>query len=203
MTSNTPRHESRTGEAHAVEENVDREKLQRATQLLLEAVGADTDATPYAETWKRRVPDLFTTLTEGNREAAKPSLRTFEADTDELIVKTDIPVYSLCEHHLLPFHGVAHVGYLPGDEIVGLSKIPRYVRWRARQFTTQERLTDELATGFAEEIDATAVVVQVTATHLCEAMRGVETETRTTTRSIAGELTERDRERFQTAIDNA
>jgi GTP cyclohydrolase I len=181
---------------------IDHEKARRGTRLLLEAIGESPDSDQLSETWRRRVPDTLKTLTEGTREEAKPTLRTFAADSDELVVKTGIPLYSLCEHHLLPYHGVAHVAYRPDGAVVGLSKLPRYVRWQARRLTMQERLTSDIATGLAEEIGAESVLVEVTATHLCEAMRGVETATETTTRATAGEPGEQDRLQFQRAIDN-
>jgi GTP cyclohydrolase I len=127
-------------------------------------------------------------------------MRTFEAETDEAVIKTGIPLYSVCEHHLLPFHGVAHVAYRPGERMVGLSKLARYVRWRSRRLTTQESLTRGIATGLAEELDPRGVVVEVSARHLCEAMRGVETATETTTRETVGEVTEGDRRRFREAV---
>lgn len=181
---------------------IDHEKARRGARLLLEAVGESPDSKQLSETWRRRVPDLLETLTEGTREEAKPTLRTFEADSEELVIKTGIPLYSLCEHHLLPYHGFAHVAYRPDGAVVGLSKLSRYVRWRARQLTMQETLTRDIATGLAAETGADAVLVEVTATHLCEAMRGVETATETTTRATAGEPSDRDRQQFQHAIDS-
>ncbi|MFC6720248.1 GTP cyclohydrolase I [Halovenus amylolytica] len=176
------------------------EKAQRGTKLLLEAIGEDPERGALAETWQRRVPDVLKTLSEGQRTEEKPVLRTFEADNEELVIKTGIPIYSLCEHHLLPFHGVAHIAYKPDGEVVGLSKLSRYVRWKARQLTMQEELTHEIATGLQEELGASSVLVELSATHLCEAMRGIETPTETTTRSTAGEPSEQDRQQFRTAI---
>ncbi|MFC7095681.1 GTP cyclohydrolase I [Halobaculum marinum] len=184
-------------------ENIDREKAQRGTRILLESLGEDPDRLGLKDTWERRIPDAFTTLTEGNRHEAKPTMRTFDAKNDDLVVKTGIPFYSLCEHHLLPFHGIAHVAYRPSEEVVGLSKIARYVRWQSRQLTMQESLTNDLASGLAEELDAPMVLVEMNATHLCEAMRGVETESTTTTRTTIGELTDVEREQFQAAVARA
>lgn len=181
----------------------DQEKAQRATRLMLEAIGEDPDDRALTETWQCRVPETVATLTEGSRGDEKPTLRTFDAETDGFIVKTGIPIYSLCEHHLLPYHGVAHVGYRPTEEVVGLSKLPRYVRWQARRLTMQEELTTDIAKGLASEVNAGAVVVELQATHLCEAMRGVEIATETTTRATAGEPTETDRQQFQRAVENA
>lgn len=182
--------------------SVDWEKAQRATRMLLEAVGENPDRAGLKDTWERRVPAAFETLTEGNRAAEKPEMRTFEADTSDLVIKTGIPVYSLCEHHLLPYHGVAHIAYRPDGDVVGLSKLARYVRWQSRRLTVQEGLTADIADGLAQEVDADAVRVEVTATHLCEAMRGVETATHTTTQSTVGELTDNERRRFRSAIDS-
>lgn len=181
---------------------IDHEKARRGTRLLLEAIGESPDSGHLSETWQRRVPETLATLTEGTREEAKPTLRTFEAERDEVVIKTGIPLYSLCEHHLLPYYGVAHVAYRPNGAVVGLSKLPRYVRWQARRLTMQESLTDDIAAGLAAELGAEAVLVEVTATHLCEAMRGVETATETTTRATAGDPSDRDRRQFQRAIDN-
>ncbi len=183
--------------------SMDKEKACQATRLLLEAVGEDPEDEALVETWQRRVPNMLKTLSEGNRSAAKPTLRTFDTNTDNLVIKTGIPLYSLCEHHLLPYHGTAHVAYRPNGEVIGLSKLPRYVRWQSRRFTMQEDLTRDIAQGLSGEIDTSAVLVEVTATHLCEAMRGVETATETTTRAVIGEPTETDRQRFDKAVDNA
>ena len=127
-------------------------------------------------------------------------MRTFDAETTDLIVKTGVPVYSLCEHHLLPFFGTVHLAYRPTDEVVGLSKLTRYVRWQSRQLTMQERLTNDIASGLQEELDADTVLVEMNATHLCEAMRGIETTSTTTTRATVGEPSEAERERFQAAV---
>jgi GTP cyclohydrolase I len=179
---------------------IDWEKTQEGTRLLLEAIGEDPERNALLETWQRRVPDALATLSEDRRETAKPTMRTFETDADELVVKTGISVYSLCEHHLLPYHGVAHVAYRPNDQVIGLSKLTRYVRWQSRRLTMQEELTSDIATGLSEEGDSDAVLIELSATHLCEAMRGIETETTTTTRAVVGELTGAERERFHEAI---
>lgn len=181
-------------------DGIDWEKAQRGTRLLLEAIGEDPGTEHLQATWQRRVPSLFETFSEGRRESAKPAMRTFEADQDSMVIKTGIPIYSLCEHHLLPFHGTAHVAYRPDADVVGLSKLPRYVRWHARQPTMQERLTSDVAHGLAGELDAEVVLVEIEATHMCEAMRGVETETTTSTRSTVGTPTAAERDRFADAI---
>lgn len=205
MTDNTMTgtHAQRDGELNAeFESDIDTEKARRATRMLLEAVGENPDSEHLAETWQRRVPETLATLTEGTHEQAKPDLRTFEAEAEELVVKTGIPVYSLCEHHMLPYHGVAHVAYRPAGEVVGLSKLPRYVRWQTRRLTMQEELTRDIATGLDAELGAEGVLVEISATHLCEAMRGVETATKTTTRATAGDPTDGDRRQFRAHIED-
>lgn len=187
---------------HEDELAIDHEKAQRGARLLLEAVGEDPDREGLTDTWQRRVPGAFETLTEGQRADAKPTMRTFKAESENLVVKTGIPVYSLCEHHLLPFFGEVHIAYRPEDEVVGLSKLTRYVRWQSRQLTMQERLTNDIANGLAEELDGATVLVQMSATHMCEAMRGIETQSTTTTRATVGEATENEQERFEAAIRN-
>lgn len=182
---------------------IDYEQAQKAARMLLDALGEDPDRPGLRETWERRVPDALTTLTAGTRVEAKPDLRTFPAESDDLIVKTGIPVYSLCEHHMLPFHGTVQVAYRPDEEIGGLSKLTRYVRWRSRQITVQERLTKEIATGLYDELEAHSVIVEMHAAHLCEAMRGVETPSTTTTRATAGTPHKADITQFQAAVDRA
>lgn len=197
MTSQQYHENGRDGKSSSI----DYEKAQRATRLLLEALGEDPERVGLKETWQRRIPTAFETLTEGQREAEKPVLRTFNAQGDDLVIKTGIPVYSLCEHHMLPYHGVANVAYRPDGEVVGLSKLARYVRWQSRRLTVQEGLTRDIATGLADEIGTESVVVEITATHLCEAMRGVETATETTTQATIGELTANERRRFRSAVN--
>ena len=193
--------QTRPADATREESTIDWEKAERATRLLLEAVGEDPDRDGLLDTWQRRVPNAVATLSEGYRTAAKPTMRTFTSESDDLVVKTGVPLYSLCEHHLLPYHGTAHVAYVPRDgQVVGLSKLIRYVRWQSRKLTMQERLTREIAEGLAAELGAKTVLVEATATHMCEAMRGVQAETETTTRSVVGEPTDGERQRFRDAI---
>jgi GTP cyclohydrolase I len=179
---------------------IDWEQAQEGARLILDAMGEDPESELLQETWQRRVPAMLETLSAGNREAEKPTMRTFEADGEELVVKTGIAFQSLCEHHLLPYTGTAHVAYRPNGEVVGLSKLVRYVRWQSRKPSIQEGLTRDIANGLAEELGAEAVTVELSATHLCEVMRGVEAETVTTTRATVGDLTDVERERFENTI---
>jgi GTP cyclohydrolase I len=107
----------------------------------------------------------------------------------ELVLVRDIPFHSLCEHHLLPFRGVAHVGYLPGDRIVGISTLPRIVEYFARDLQMQERMTTDIANWLQAELDPRGVGVVIEAEQLCMSLRGVGTSTtRTTTSAFLGEL---------------
>lgn len=186
----------------AIGDGIDWTKAQRGTRLLLEAMGEDPERDQLEATWQRRVPEVFETFSQGQRTSDKPTMRTFPADSEDLVIKTGIPVHSLCEHHLLPFHGTVHVAYRPSDEVVGLSKIVRYVHWQAHQLTMQEELTADIAHGLADELGAEVVFTEISASHLCEAMRGVETATETTTRTTVGTPTAPERERFTQAIKN-
>jgi GTP cyclohydrolase I len=179
---------------------IDWEQAQEGARLILDAMGEDPDSEPLRETWERRVPAMLETLSEGNRETEKPTMRTFEAEGDDLVVKSGIEFQSLCEHHLLPYTGTAHVAYRPNGSVVGLSKLIRYVRWQSRKPSIQEGLTRDIANGLAEELGAEAVAVELSATHLCEVMRGVESETVTTTRATVGDLSDTERERFENTI---
>lgn len=183
------------------EQEFDRQKAEEGVRLLLEAIGEDPDREKLVETWHRRVPATLETLSEGYREESKPTMRTFATESDELVVKIGIPVYSLCEHHLLPYFGRVHVAYRPNGEVVGLSKLTRYIRWRSRRLSMQEQLTQDIADGLAAELDAEAVLIEIGATHLCEAMRGIETETTTRTHAAVGDPTEYEIQRFRDAIE--
>ena len=111
----------------------------------------------------------------------------FDVEYDEMVVVKDIDFYSLCEHHLLPFYGKAHIGYLPRQKVVGLSKIPRLVEMFARRLQVQERMTQQIATTMDDLIEPTGVGVVIEAQHLCAAMRGVrKPNTLMTTSAVRG-----------------
>jgi GTP cyclohydrolase IA len=165
---------------------VDRERAERAVAELLDALGVDLGAEALRET-PRRVAAAFAELL-----CAEPfQATTFpnDAGCDELVVVSDIAFSSLCEHHLLPFVGVAHVGYLPGERIVGLSKLPRLVQHRARRPQVQERLTAEVANWLEAALRPRGVAVVIEATHMCMSLRGVrQPGARTTTSALRGRL---------------
>lgn len=136
----------------------------------------------------RRAAAAFHELTRGYWEDPAELFTTFEADEyDQLVLQRGVAFYSLCEHHLLPFHGRAHVGYLPGERIVGLSKLARLVGLYSRRLQVQERLTDQIAAALDRYLEPRGVIVVIEAAHLCMEMRGVQARgASTTTSSLRG-----------------
>lgn len=121
-----------------------------------------------------RVAKHWFDITAGlHQDPLEPLSKTFECNHDEIVLIKDIPFYSLCEHHLLPFHGTAHVGYIPNGRVVGLSKIPRCLDILAARPQLQERLTDQLATAIATALNPQGVAVVMEANHTCMSTRGV------------------------------
>ncbi len=164
----------------------DLQRAARAVSDLLEALGQDTDDEHLRETPRRVAAALGEMLTP------QPfNLTTFPNDEgyDELVLARDIPFHSLCQHHLLPFVGVAHVGYLPGDRILGLSKLARVVDRFARGLQVQERLTQQVADWLQDQLQPKGVGVVIEAEHLCMSLRGVKaTGSRTVTSALHGLL---------------
>jgi GTP cyclohydrolase I len=157
------------------ERPVDQQRIARAVREILFAVGEDPDRDGLLDTPKR-VAKAYAEMFRGLSENAGDHLaRTFEQRSGELITVTNINFFSVCEHHLLPFHGQAHVAYLPGKgRVVGLSKLARTVEVFARRPQLQERLTDQIADALVEHLDAAGVIVMVEGEHMCMKMRGVK-----------------------------
>jgi GTP cyclohydrolase IA len=172
---------------------VDVPAAERAVDQLLRALGRDP-AEPHLADTPRRVAQAYAELLTG-----RPfDLTTFPNDEgyNELVLATGIPVHSLCEHHLLPFSGVAHIGYLPGARILGLSKLARVLDLFARDLQVQERLTQQVADWLQENLAPRGVGVVVQADHQCMSLRGVRAlGTRTTTSALHGVLREDARSR--------
>ena len=163
---------------------VDLEAAETADVALLEAVGADLAEEDLADT-PRRVAAAFAELL--TPLPFTPTTFPNDEGYDELVVARSIPFHSLCRHHLLPFGGVAHVGYLPGDRILGLSKLARVVELFARDLQTQERLTSQVAGWLQEQLEPRGVGVVVDAEHLCMTVRGVQAPgVRTVTSALRG-----------------
>lgn len=154
---------------------VDHEKIEAAVREILEAIGEDPDRDGLLDT-PARVARMYAEISDGLREDPKEHLlKVFDVDHDEMIMVRDIPMYSICEHHLLPFHGTAHVAYIPkpGGKITGLSKLARLVDGYARRPQVQERITREIADAIRDTLDPAGVLVVVEAEHMCMSMRGV------------------------------
>ncbi|HEX6498814.1 MAG TPA: GTP cyclohydrolase I FolE [Micromonosporaceae bacterium] len=172
-----------------VERFVDLPRIEAAVREILLAVGEDPDRDGLRRT-PARVARAYAELFAGLRVDPSEVLKTtFEEDHEEFILVRDIEVFSLCEHHLLPFHGVAHVGYIPGVDgrITGLSKLARLVDVFARRPQVQERLTAQVADLLMKQLAARGVIVVVECEHMCMAMRGIrKVGSRTVTSAVRG-----------------
>jgi GTP cyclohydrolase I len=174
-----------------VERNVDLARIEAAVREILIAIGEDPDRDGLKLT-PARVARAYAELFAGLRVDPKQVLSTsFEADHEELVLVRDIEVMSMCEHHLLPFHGAAHIGYIPGHDgrITGLSKLARLVEVFARRPQVQERLTSQIADLLMTQLDPRGVIVVIECEHLCMAMRGIQKGgSRTVTSAVRGLL---------------
>jgi GTP cyclohydrolase IA len=165
---------------------VDPEAAEDAVRALLDALGADPSAEGLADTPRRVVAAYAELLTP---VPFIPTTFPNDEGYDELVMARAIPFHSLCQHHLLPFHGVAHVGYLPGERIIGLSKLVRVVDLFARGLQTQERLTGQVAGWLQERLEPRGAGVVVDAEHLCMTVRGVQAPgVRTVTSALRGRV---------------
>ena len=174
-----------------VERPFDYDRAAAAVRELLIAIGEDPDREGLVDT-PQRVARMYAETLAGLRMTAADVLTTtFDLGHDEMVLVKDIEVYSLCEHHLVPFHGVAHVGYSPSEkgQITGLSKLGRLVDVYARRPQVQERLTTQIADSLTELLHPLGVIVVVECEHLCMSMRGVRKPgARTVTSAVRGQL---------------
>jgi GTP cyclohydrolase I len=153
---------------------VDLDRIAAAVRTVLEAVGEDREREGLRDT-PNRVARAYAELFDGLREDPREHLRVgFEVGHDEMVILKDIPFYSVCEHHLMPFHGVAAVGYIPDGRVVGLSKLARMVDGYARRPQIQEHLTGQIADALMEVLEPDGVAVVIEAEHLCMTQRGVK-----------------------------
>ncbi|WP_029521086.1 GTP cyclohydrolase I FolE [Persephonella sp. IF05-L8] len=173
--------------------SIDKEKLKQSVRLFLEAIGEDPDREGLRDT-----PDRIVRLWEEFKSYEDFNITVFEefGEYDEMIVVRDIQFYSLCEHHLLPFFGKAHIAYIPDKKICGLSKLVRVVNKFAYRPQVQERLTEEIAHFLEKELKPKGVAVVMEALHLCMAMRGVKNPTSyTVTSKLTGVFKEDEKTR--------
>ncbi|MBZ4498998.1 MULTISPECIES: GTP cyclohydrolase I FolE [Dermacoccus] len=170
---------------------VDLPRIEAAVREILAAVGEDPDREGLLDT-PARVARAYAETFVGLRQTPADVLdKTFDVEHEELILVRDIEVYSTCEHHLVPFHGVAHVGYIPSPSgrVTGLSKLARLVDVYAKRPQVQERLTTQIADALVEHLDAQGVIVVIEAEHLCMSMRGIRKPgARTITSAVRGQL---------------
>ncbi len=176
----------------------DLDRIQAATRELLVAVGVDPDAEGVLET-PRRIAEMYAEVFSGMWMDPAAFLEVgFDEAHDEMVILRDIPFYSMCEHHLLPFHGAAHVGYIPDGRVVGVSKLARVVEAFARRPQLQERLTGQIADCIMSALRPDGVAVVVEAEHLCMTMRGVRKPgSKMVTSAVRGHFRDRDRTRAE------
>ena len=170
---------------------VDRPRIERAVREILEAIGEDPDREGLQDTPKR-VAKAYAEFFAGLHQSPDQVLSTtFDIAHDELVLVKDIPFYSTCEHHLVPFHGTAHIGYIPAAEgrVTGLSKLARLVELFARRPQVQERLTTQIVEALEEHLHPRGAIVVIQAEHMCMSMRGVRKPgAKTVTSAVRGQL---------------
>ena len=169
----------------------DQERAERAVKELLLAIGEDPEREGLRDT-PARVARAYAENFEGLWQKPEDILTTtFDIGHKELVIVRDIEIFSHCEHHLTPFHGLAHIGYIPGESgrITGISKLARIVDLYARRPQVQERLTTQIADAIVEILDPAGVIVIIDCQHMCMSMRGVKkSQARTTTSAVRGQL---------------
>ena len=168
---------------------MDREKIEAAVRMILEGIGEDPDREGLRLT-PTRVASMYEEIFAGLGQDPTELLQAqFSEEHEEMIIVKDIPLYSVCEHHLMPFIGTAHVAYVPGNsgQITGISKLARVVDSLSKRLQVQERLTTQVADAIMEGLDAQGVMVVIEAEHLCMSMRGVKKPgTTTVTSAVRG-----------------
>lgn len=175
----------------------DRRAVERAVAELLRALGLDEAGEPELRDTPSRVADLYREILSGLDPAAVPELVTFPHAAapgapggDDLVVVRDLPFHSLCVHHLVPFFGRAHIAYLPGERIIGISGAARLLELYSRRLQLQERITSQIADDLERRVAPRGVAVMLEARHLCMEMRGIRTPGRVETRVVRGALAE-------------
>ncbi|HHP50606.1 MAG TPA: GTP cyclohydrolase I FolE [Moorella mulderi] len=153
---------------------MDRDKICQAVRMILEAIGEDPEREGLKDT-PRRIAEMYEEIFAGiHKDPGEELCVCFDEKHEEMVLVKDIPLYSMCEHHLLPFLGKAHVAYIPRGKVTGLSKLARVVDLAARRPQLQERLTSQIADIIMEKLNPYGVVVVIEAEHLCMSMRGIK-----------------------------
>lgn len=166
---------------------MDRDKIEQAVRLFLEGIGEDPAREGLRDT-PRRISRMCGELFGGyGMDAAEPLGRVFHSETGDMVIEKDITFYSVCEHHLLPFFGRVHIGYIPDGKVVGLSKLARTVEVYARRAQIQEQLTSQIADALMKNLSPKGVMVMIEAEHMCMTMRGIKKPgSKTSTYAVRG-----------------
>ncbi|MDY6911621.1 MAG: GTP cyclohydrolase I FolE [Chloroflexota bacterium] len=153
---------------------IDQDAIKQAVRTIIEAIGEDPNREGLLDT-PRRISKMYADIFSGMHEDAEKHLQIgFEEGHEEMVIAKDIPFHSMCEHHFLPFHGMAHIGYIPNGRVVGVSKLSRVVDVFARRPQLQERLTTQIADTIVNVLEPRGVAVILEAEHLCMTMRGIK-----------------------------
>ncbi|MCR4930353.1 MAG: GTP cyclohydrolase I FolE [Lachnospiraceae bacterium] len=153
---------------------IDEKKIKEGVKLLLEGIGEDIDREGLKDT-PDRIARMYTEIYAGYEDDASTHLsKRFHVDNNDIVLEKNIVFYSTCEHHMMPFYGVAHIAYIPNNEVVGISKLARTLEVYARRLQIQEKLTDEVADSIFSELNAKGVMVVIEAEHMCMTMRGIK-----------------------------
>lgn len=167
---------------------VNKEKIMEGVRLILEGIGEDCQREGLRET-PDRIARMYEEIFSGiHQDAAEHLAKRFQVDNHQMIMEKDIPFYSMCEHHFLPFFGKVHIAYLPNGQVLGLSKLARTVEVFARRPQIQERMTEDIANAIMKEVKPQGVMVMIEADeHMCMTMRGIKKPgTKTITTSVKG-----------------
>ena len=167
---------------------IDKEKIMEGVKLILEGIGEDPTREGLQET-PERIARMYEELFSGiGKSPAKHLEKRFQVENDQMVMEKDIPFYSICEHHFLPFFGRVHIAYVPKGQVLGLSKLPRTVEIFAKRPQLQERMTEEIAAAIMEQVQPQGVMVMIEADeHMCMTMRGIKKPgTKTVTMSVKG-----------------
>ena len=166
---------------------MDREKIIAGAKLILEGIGEDLEREGLVET-PERIARMYEEVFSGlGKDAEEILSKTFEVENNDLVIEKDITYFSMCEHHIIPFYGKAHIAYIPRGRVAGLSKLARTVELYAKKPQLQERLSSEIADAIMKYLDAEGVMVVVEGEHMCMTMRGVKKPgTKTVTTSYRG-----------------
>jgi GTP cyclohydrolase I len=176
-----------------IDATIDLQRIEKAVREILIAVGEDPDREGLLDTPKRVARSYAEIFAGLHQDPSDLLATTFDLDHEEMVLVKDIPFYSTCEHHLVPFHGTAHIGYIPSHDgkVTGLSKLARLVEIYARRPQVQERLTTQIVEALVEHLEPKGAIVVIECEHMCMSMRGVRKPgARTVTSAVRGQLRE-------------